>query len=125
MGCSGYLPVHVGDERFQALVRVIRASSMNLSSLHLHYLDDTPDNIRDARHALSKMRQLLGLDIQLRTAAARSGRPSLYLTIRSHFGQQLKDPNHDGSAHSMKGFSGLFLGVHLKRSHLEVTRHAA
>jgi len=125
MGCSGYLPVLVGDERFQALVRVIRASGMNLSSLYLHYLDDTPDNIRDARHALSKMRQLLGLDIQLRTAAARSGRPSLYLTIRSHFAQHLKDPNHDGSAHSMKGFAGLFLGVHLKRSHLEATRHAA
>lgn len=125
MGCSGYLPVIAADERFLALVRVINASGMNLLSLHLHYLDDTPENIRNARHALSKIRQVLGVDIQLRAAAARAGRPPLYLTVRSQFARTPTDPNHDGSAHSMKGFAGLFLGVHLKRSHLEAARHAA
>ncbi|MBX3608696.1 MAG: hypothetical protein KF871_02275 [Hydrogenophaga sp.] len=126
MGCDIYLPTVVADPAFISLVRVIRASGMNLSSLHLHYVGDTADNQRNARHALAKIRQELGIDVQLRSVTPRGGRPPLYLSVRSEIAQQgTVDADHDGSAHSMKGFSGLFLAAHLKAELLQEQRNVA
>lgn len=126
MGCDIYLPATVTDPAFPALIRVIRASGMNLSSLHLHYVGDTTEDQRNARHTLSKIRQELGIDVQLRAMASRVGRPPLYLSIRSESGQEGPvDAVHDGSAHSMKGFAGLFLAAYLKAELLQEKRNVA
>ncbi|MBN9373543.1 MULTISPECIES: hypothetical protein [unclassified Hydrogenophaga] len=125
MGCDTYLPVDVADPAFIALVRVIRASGMNLSSLHLHYVSDTADTQRNARHALAKIRHELGIDVQLRAMTLRGGRPPMYLSVRSRGAQGSVDADHDGSAHSMQGFAGLFLGAYLKSELLREQRNVA
>ncbi len=124
LGCGDHLPVEAADARFESLLRVLKACGINLSRLALHVAGE--DGSLDApKHADARIQNLLGIDVLPIAREQRAGRPAVYLTVRSQAGGAASDHNRDGSAHSLKGLSALFLGARLKAKMFEERRDAA
>ncbi len=124
LGCGDCLPVRAADARFESLLHVFKASGINLSRLALHFTGETEKELVAAKHAASRIQSLLGIDVFPISRVQRIGRPDIYLTVRSQAGGVASDHSRDGSAHSMQGFSALFLGARLKAKMYEEQRHA-
>lgn len=124
LGCGDHIPVEAADARFESLVRVFKACGINLSRLALHASGEKK-SLHAAKQAAAQIPNVLGIDVLPIARAQRSGRPDVYLTVRSQAGGAASNHNHDGSAHSPKGLSALFLGARLKAKMFEERRDAA